>query len=160
MKKFIIQGIALTLIIFTSLSIATSKKTNLPFFSQKEKYFTIMINNVKIKVAVSDTDSKRQKGLGGKTSLASDSGMLFIFPKEGRYRFWMKGLSFPLDFIWLKNNEVLQINKNVPPPQKGQNEGDLPIYYPTQDVNMVLEVNGGFSDQNSIMIGDEIEIIK
>lgn len=159
MKKFTIQTIFLVIIIFLSLAVATSKiSTPLPFLQPREEIpGEIKIGNTKIQVEIADTKDKRSQGLGGKESLASSSGMLFIFPKADKYSFWMKGLKFPLDLIWIRNDVVVDIIKNAKPPQPNQKDETLPIYLPREPVDMVLEVNGGFVDSHSIQIGDKIE---
>lgn len=158
MKKFLIQATVLVLIIFLSLAFATSK---LPFFSSEQtKQARISINNTVLNVEVADTSKLRQLGLGEREKLASDSGMLFIFPKKDKHRFWMKGLKFPLDLIWISNYKIVDLNKNVPPPKKGQKDIDLPIYMPVTEVDMVLEVNAGFSESSNTKIGDTINILR
>lgn len=162
MKKFVIQTIFLVIIIFLGLAIATSKiSTNLPLFPQiqRENIKEIKIRNTIIQIEVADTKDKRSKGLGGRESLASNSGMLFVFPKEDKYSFWMKGLKFPLDLIWIRNNQVVDIIKNAKQPDLNQKDETLPIYLPREPVDMVLEVNSGFVDQNNIRMGDKIETI-
>ena len=46
--------------------------------------------------------------------LAQDSGMLFVFEKEGIYNFWMKNTLIPLDIIWIDgNNKIIFIKENL-----------------------------------------------
>lgn len=125
---------------------------------QGPTFENLQINGNILKVEVANTASKRSKGLGGRESLASDQGMLFIFEREGNYTFWMKGLKFPLDFIWIKGNQVLDIMPNIPPPQPGQTDQDLLIYQSKMTVDKVLEVNGGTADRLYIKIGDIVKI--
>lgn len=162
MKKFVIQTIFLVIIIFLGLAVATSKiSTNLPLFPQvqRESIKEIKIRSTIIQIEVADTKDKRSKGLGGRESLASNSGMLFVFPQPNKYSFWMKGLKFPLDLIWIRNNQVVDIIKNAKQPDFNQKDETLPIYLPRESVDMVLEVNSGFVDQNNIRMGDKIETI-
>src|SRR5436305_1009786 len=51
---------------------------------------TVVIHNTVISVEVVDTDATREKGLGDRESLAENTGMLFVFPKDDTYGFWMK----------------------------------------------------------------------
>ncbi len=161
MKKFTIQIIFLVIIIFFALGIATSKiSTDLPFLpkTQREETVSIIIGNAQVLVEIANTKDKRTRGLGGREVLASNSGMLFVFPQEDKYRFWMKGLKFPLDIIWIKNNMVVDIIKGVAPPMQEQKDETLPIYIPRETVDMVLEVNSGFVDANKIKTGDTLKI--
>lgn len=156
-KKFIIQAVLLITILFASLFFAT-RPGSLPFLPQTSKVSQAIIGDISLNVEIADTSSKRSKGLANRERLASNSGMLFIFDKESKYSFWMKGLKFPLDLIWIKNRQVVDLIKNVLPPEVGQKDETLPIYVPNQPVDMVLEVNGGFIDSNNIKIGDTITI--
>jgi len=162
MKKFTIQTIFLVIIIFLALGVATSKiSTNFSFLPQvqKETIKEIKINNTILQIEVADTKEKRSKGLGGREVLASNSGMLFIFPKEDKYSFWMKGLKFPIDIIWIRKNIVVDIIRNAKHPEKNQKDEILPTYLPREQVDMVLEVNGGFVNSHNIKINDTIELI-
>lgn len=166
MKKFAIQVVLLVLVIggsilFFSTSNGSSNAAGnffLPFLPQKEITKTLQINGAILQVELADTPSKRSKGLGGKESLGENEGMLFTFTKLDKYPFWMKGLSFPLDFVWIKGTEVVDVSENVPQPSPGQSDKDLPIYSSKVEVDKVLEVNAGMVKKLNIKIGDMIEI--
>lgn len=157
----------LVLVILGALAYQTGKLSFLGFLpaapallhpAQTSKQTELLIKDLKLKVEIADTNEKRAKGLGGRVSLASDSGMLFIFDKPDFHIFWMKGLSFPLDFIWLKDKKIIDITKNALASDPKTPDSDLPKYQSNQAVDMVLEVNGGFIDKNGLSIGDSIEI--
>ncbi len=158
MKKFVIQFIVLLVVIFGALAIYASKITSLPFVPERPKTSVVQVKSTKINVEVADTAAKRKQGLGGRQSLASDSGMLFIFEKPDVYKFWMKGLSFPLDLIWIRDETVVDIIKNAVPPMSGQKDETLPLYAPSQPIDKVLEVSSGFVDNHGIQVGDTIII--
>lgn len=161
MKKFIVQAILLLVIIGTSLLIfqQSIKLPALPFMPGGTAIQQLEINGAKIKVEVADTQAKRSRGLGGRESLASDEGMLFNFPKEDKYPFWMKGLTFPLDFVWIRGETVVDITENVQPPTPGQTDQSLPIYQSKEAIDKVLEVNAGSVQRLNIKVGDKIRII-
>lgn len=162
MKKFVIQAITLLAVIFGALAIYTGKLPNNLRLGPPPQTQTseVVIGGVKIKVDLATSPEKRRQGLGGREFLASDSGMLFIFEKPDRHAFWMKGLNFPLDFMWIRNRVIVDIIKEAKPPTESQKDEDLPIYLPQIPVDMVLEVTGGFVDSHNIKIGDNIEIVK
>ncbi|TXG99807.1 MAG: DUF192 domain-containing protein [Candidatus Moraniibacteriota bacterium] len=83
-----------------------------------------------------DTKEKRAQGLGDRASLERGTGMLFVFPTEDRYGFWMKGMQFPLDIIFIRQGVVDSVARNRLP-------GDLTPVFPHQPVDHVLEVNAG-----------------
>ena len=126
-------------------------------FSPTQKNVTI--NGKMIEVSVAGTADQRTKGLGGVTSLDANHGMLFVFPSnEVNPRFWMKDMLIPLDIIWIDNGKIVKIDKNVPPPSKGIPDAKLAVFSSTKPVSHVLEVSAGFSDQNSIKVGDSVQV--
>lgn len=163
MKKFTIQVILLIIVIAGSLFLfnagnQTGGKIDIPFLPQPAKTGTLQIGNVSLTVEVADTNSKRSKGLGGRESLPQDQGMLFIFDRTDKFPFWMKGLSFPLDFVWIKDDTVADILENILQPEAGQSDSALPIYSSKVEVNKVLEVNAGTVQRLNIKVGDKIQL--
>ena len=115
---------------------------------------TVFIKNIPIYVDLAINDTERQKGLGEREHLDDGRGMLFVFPNPEKFQFWMKDMQFPLDFIWIKDNVVIDLTKNVPI----YTDGVYTRLQPSEPVNKILEVNAGFIDKNQIQIGDPIVI--
>lgn len=159
MKKFVIQFFLL--IIVTGVAIYFVKPggntINLSFFPQSKKTTILQINGNNIKVEIADTKEKRNKGLGGREALATDSGMLFIFDKPAKYSFWMKGMKFGLDLIFIRENEVVDIIQNVLPPQIGEKDENLHIYMSKTEVDKVLEVPSGTAKNLGFQEGDIVK---
>lgn len=163
MKKFIVQSILL--IIITALALVffgpTSKSTkiDIPFLPKAPTFKELQINEAKLKVEIADTPSKRSRGLGGRVGLGRDDGMLFIFDKADKHSFWMKGLKFTLDFVYIRDGKVTEILSDIKPPLEGQKDESLPIYQPKEAVDMVLEINAGTVQRLNIKEGDTIKLI-
>jgi hypothetical protein len=107
-------------------------------------------------LTLAKTAQEKMKGLSNRKSLDKNGGMLFIFEKKGKYSFWMKDTFIPLDIIYIDNNKIVDILKNLSP-QAGKT-GLLPIYTPKTDSNYVLEINGGLSEKNKFKVGDTIKL--
>ena len=115
------------------------------------------INKLKIPVEVARTPAAAQHRLSGRESLAADKGMLFIFNKPDYYRFWMPNMNFPIDIIWISQNTIAGIHKNV----SNQFDPANPKFYtPPQPVNKVLEVNAGFAQKNNLKVGDPFNFVQ
>jgi len=57
-----------------------------------------------------------QRGLSGRPSLASGTGMLFIFQALSKQSMWMPDMRFPLDIVWLDENlSVVSITYGLQP---------------------------------------------
>jgi uncharacterized protein len=174
MKKFWFQMIGLVVLILAATFLAFNQKYLTPltklFIQQPENTGQDNLGQVSIikilspdgvtkaqlKIELADNKEKRNQGLGNRASLATDSGMLFIHDETSVLTYWMKGMEFPIDFIWIKDDMVVDIIPNAAPPVPGQKDETLVRYAPTVPVNKVLETNAGFASENNIQKGDKI----
>lgn len=118
---------------------------------------TIKINSTTLEVEIADSNEERAKGLSDRDSLEKDKGMLFVFSSSSKANFWMKDTKIPLDIIWIKNNKVVSINKNVQP-EPGKKDSELQVYPSPGEIDYVLEVNAGFSEKNNIKPNSPVSI--
>lgn len=120
--------------------------------SQTPEKKSIKINNHKINIEIADTPEEQYRGLSERENLCENCGMLFQFPDKRKVDFVMRDMKFDLDIIWISDNKIIKIDKNLPA------EGSEPknIYNSDSLINQVLEVNAGFCDQNNIKTGDLI----
>jgi len=142
--------------------------TQKPSFLNLSKYLqssnsvqkkTMTVGSKTIQVEIANTQDLRTKGLSGRTSLPADSGMLFVFDLKGETPvFWMKEMLIPLDMVWIGDGKIVKIDKNIPAPPKNTSDDKLDKIRANQPVDYVLEVNGGFSDQNNIKVGDSVTL--
>ncbi len=146
MKQKTVLIIAITIIIAIMIIINQGLISKNPLSS-------IRISGIDIYVQIAKTPRQIEKGLGGQNSISEKEGMLFIMPSAKRYLFWMKDMKFPIDIIWIYNNNIIDINKNIPI----SNNSDLPVYKSIIHANYVLEVKSGFSDRYKIKVGDAVE---
>jgi hypothetical protein len=61
----------------------------------------LVVGGQSIQVEVAATPAARQRGLMGRTHLAPDSGMLFVFDAPGRHCFWMRDTPLPLAIAFI-----------------------------------------------------------
>jgi uncharacterized membrane protein (UPF0127 family) len=117
----------------------------------------IQVGREKLFVEVVTTEPAYERGLSNRPTLKGNQGMLFDFRHEGAQRpgFWMKDMLISLDFIWIRQGKIIDIDKNVPLPK---NDAEPPIYYPPSNIDMILEVNAGWSDKHNITVGDEVKL--
>ena len=124
----------------------------------KEDLAYIKINDSYITAEIAETPQQRETGLSYRDNLDEKSGMLFVFASYQKPFFWMKDMLFPLDIIWIKDDKIIDIDKNLAIPQPEEPLNRLPKYAPSESVNYVLEVNAGFSDTNALSVGDSVSI--
>lgn len=115
---------------------------------------TIYLKEQAWQVLVADTPTALTRGLSGVKQLSAH-GMLFLLPQAGRPVFWMYKMQFPLDFIWINENHVVDLHTNVPAPKPGAAAAAIARVQPQVTATAVLEVPAGFVAQQQIKIGDK-----
>lgn len=101
------------------------------------------------------TAEEQAKGLGERDSLPSDKGMIFRFSPSQKPTFWMKGMRFPLDFLWVKDGAIIDLTEHIAAPLTTPQTA-LPTYQPSSNVDTVIEVNAGFVEHYKIKVGDRV----
>lgn len=120
----------------------------LKFQSLIGKYQTIHVAGQTLRVEVARTGQELSKGLGERNAIGSD-GMLFVLPGRDVARFWMQGMRFDLDFVWIDGNKIISLTPRI-------SAGSKEIYSSSGAVTHVLELPSGDIAKRGIKIGDEI----
>ena len=117
----------------------------------------LQIGSSQIDVEIANNPKSRQLGLGNRTFLPENQGMLFIYTYPDFHAFWMKNTLIALDMIWIKQGKVVGITANVPVesnPARPQN-----YYLPPTKVDWVLETNAGWAARHQVKVGDTVKLI-
>lgn len=101
---------------------------------------------------VADTPTEQYTGLSDHESLGEDEGMLFVFKHESTRSFVMRGMSFPIDMIFIGADGTITTVHEAPV----ENDSDLTNY--RGEAKWVLEVNYGYTAEHGIEAGDRVEI--
>jgi uncharacterized protein len=75
-----------------------------------------------LRLAVADTEARRERGLMFVATVPPDEGMVFVFPdaSDQRQEFWMKNTIAPLDMVFVRaDGTVSSIAANVPATKRG-----------------------------------------
>ena len=121
---------------------------------------TVSVGGAAFGVEVAFTPEDRARGLSGRDSLADGSGMLFVFESGQASSFWMRGMRFDLDFVWIGDGcEVVDIHARVPAPPSGEGVGGLTTYSSQPPARYNLEINAGEAAKRGIEIGDLVRFI-
>ncbi|WP_347405019.1 DUF192 domain-containing protein [Nodosilinea sp. LEGE 06152] len=118
-------------------------------------YFEISGKQILLETAV--TDQEKRQGLKGRSSLPMNRGMLFTVNPEQVVQLWMAGVRFPLDMVFLHNEKVSAVLRDVPP--CSTSPGDCPIYPSGGIVDSVIELAAGTADSLYLAEGSTIKIL-
>ncbi|EKD33441.1 MAG: hypothetical protein ACD_76C00029G0006 [uncultured bacterium] len=150
MNRFQKSGLIVVILLIVAVISVIVVNTN-----DMEKISITFQNNAIINAEVAVDLKDQVIGLSGRESLDPDSGMLFVYESEDIRNFWMRGMNFPIDIIWIKDDTVVGFEENVPMPG---NSDEIARVSSDVAVDMVLEVSAGFCAKNSLVVGDSLDI--
>jgi hypothetical protein len=129
----------------------------LPFLrsdlSVVEEAQTIELAGQSVRMTVANTPETRTQGLSGKGRLDDDEGMLFVFPEDGIYSFWMKDMQFSIDIIWISySGNIVDIRERVSP------ESYPTVFTPREEARYVVELPAGWVEEYDVKVGDIVRL--
>jgi uncharacterized membrane protein (UPF0127 family) len=94
------------------------------------------------------TQDERSRGLGEREALCATCAMAFPFKVPGKHAFWMQGMRFSLDIVWIAGDgRVVHIQRHIAPESQE-------VYQPEVPATLVLEFNAGALD--AVVVGDTL----
>lgn len=117
----------------------------------------ILVGGVPLTVEIAADLASTTRGLGGREGLAPDTGMLFVFDRPQLLSFWMKGMLFCLDIIWIEGGAIQGAAENVCPAPPGTADADLTPYTAPAPVTYALEVPAGWLAAHGLGAGAPVE---
>jgi len=150
MVFYILLGVLLILLVFVGFKLIQPSKApqnlSLSQVCYGQKCFLVELAKTKEQLAY---------GLMNRKELAKDSGMLFIFEKDGMHPFWMKNTLISLDIIWINNSgKVVFIKENAEPCSNIFCNQIIPQGL----AKYVLELNAKTVEEIGLKVGDSLEI--
>lgn len=112
-------------------------------------------DSVTVQAMIASTPTQRARGLAVRDSLSDQEGMYFIFPEAGYPLFWMKDMKFPIDILWIRGDELVDMTLDLQPPGR---DGQLPQYGPRVAIDRVLEVPAGFARRHGLRLGMRVAV--
>lgn len=115
---------------------------------------TVSIGFTRIRAERAVTPWAKARGLSGRERLGEAEGMLFVYPVPAQHPFWMNGMRFDLDFIFIRGDRVVDLKEKIPAPAGGDPPATV---IPGAPADKILEVNAGFIAEHGIKIGDKVK---
>jgi uncharacterized membrane protein (UPF0127 family) len=105
---------------------------------------------IDLNIEIAESDYETQTGLMYRKGMERNQAMLFIFSEAALHSFYMKNTAFPLDIIFINENQkIASFQKNAKPFNQNGLSSQVPVKY-------VLEVNAGLTEEWLLEIGDRI----
>ena len=117
----------------------------------------ITVGGVPLTVELAYLPADRSLGLSYREGLAPGTGMLFLFEEPAPRSFWMRGMQFCIDIVWIENSVIQGAAESVCPEPAGATGADLTSYVSPVPVTYVLEVPAGWLDAYGLGPGTPVE---
>lgn len=106
----------------------------------------------RFQVEIADTPQAQRRGLMFRKKMATDEGMLFIFPTPRVASFWMRNTILPLDMIFIKADGTIEtIVTRLDTGSDKSTRSQSAVAY-------VLELNAGTAAAHGIKAGQKLHI--
>lgn len=106
-------------------------------------------------VEVAQTLEEQRKGLQGRTELAKDKGMIFVYQSEQPLKFWMKDTLISLDILFFDSEgRFINGHYQVPPCKSFI----CPNYGSSQPAQFVVELGAGRGQALKLEPGDALKL--
>lgn len=113
--------------------------------------------SLRVDAEIADTEPLRERGLGFRDGLRAGWGMLFVYENASRHTFWMKGMRFCLDIIWIEAGQIQGAAESLCP-VPGAADANLPRYDSPGAVTYILEMPAGWMSAHGFKQGTAVDI--
>jgi uncharacterized membrane protein (UPF0127 family) len=117
---------------------------------------SVSINDKNLSLLIAKSNAARAKGLGERVIIPKD-GMIFFFENPQRLIFWMKGMFFSIDIVWISDDRIVGFVESAKP-EIGISDANLKRYSSPSNADTVIELKNGAVKDLGIKVGDKIII--
>jgi len=125
------------------------------YFATSSRSSSVSIKDTTFNIDIAKTEEEKSRGLGDIKRIPDNQGMLFVFDRPGQHGFWMWGMEFPLDIIFINGDRVVGVYENLP--VLDPDESNPPIWGKQLVSDRVLEINAGLAKKYDIKVGDKVK---
>jgi uncharacterized membrane protein (UPF0127 family) len=112
---------------------------------------SITLGGRAIEVEIARTPKQRVTGMMHRRAIGPDEGMLFVFPYDERFHFYMRNTYVPLSIAFITTGGVIMNIEEMKPLSEETHRSAVPCRY-------ALEMPSGWFERNKIGDGDRIAI--
>ena len=110
----------------------------------------LSVGDATMLVEVADDDSERGKGLMHRDGLATDHGMLFVYPDQRERGFWMRNTRIPLSIAFADGQGRIVHIADMEPFDQSTTRSHRPAMY-------AIEMDQGWFAQHGVAVGSKVE---
>ena len=154
------RSVKLIVVVFAAASLSGCQRGQSPPGTEQ-----VVIAGEEYQLEVAQDEATRAKGLMGRTKIASDGGMLFIFPTSELRSFWMGNCLVDIDIMFLDaNGRVTAIHtmKTEEPQREDEAEAAyqarMPGYSSVYATQLAIELRAGSIQRLGVDVDDKIEL--
>ena len=117
----------------------------------------LLVGETPLVVELSDEPWERGRGLSYRWGLRPGTGMLFESDNDAPRSYWMKGMRFCLDIIWIDDGEIKGAAENACPDPEMIEDADRERFSSGESVQYVLEMPAGWMAEHGYGPGTPVE---
>lgn len=118
----------------------------------------ITVGETTLQVDLAVTPQEQQLGLGYRNGLEPGTGMFFVGEAPQPKTFWMKGMRFCLDIIWIEDEQIVGAAEGACPDPQGTPDQERARFPSGDPVTHVLEVPAGWLDEHGYGPGTPVDV--
>lgn len=118
----------------------------------------IIVGETSLVVDLARSGAQQALGLGYRNGLEPGTGMLFVGETAQEKTFWMKGMRFCLDIVWIEDDRIVGAAEGVCPDPTGTADKDRARFSSPVPVTHVLEVPAGWLDEHGYGSGTPVDL--
>ena len=108
-------------------------------------------STVSVRAEIASTPAQQSRGFMNRKNIPDGTGMLFVFDKDERLRFWMKDTPHPLSIAYIDSSGRIRDIYDMTPFSLAPVESSVSVRY-------ALEVPQGWFDRVNIKVGDTLAL--
>jgi hypothetical protein len=151
------RNVVVIAVFFASIMTAALRTT------AASEHYDLHIGGELFVLEVAADDETRSLGLSGRESIATNGGMIFVFPKAKVRTFFMRDCVIPIDIVFLDHVGVITATyRMVPEEPRGDSESDagyerrLKRYSSQSRSQYAIELRAGTIDRLGLKYGDRL----
>lgn len=153
--------LSLALLVSGAPGVAAQAETTPPWripVAEPHDRIVVTVGDHDLDTMLAVTPGQQTLGMGYRNTLGADEAMLFVNESAEPRTFWMKGMRYCLDIIWIEQGIIVGAAENTCPDPEGTSDADRLRVSSPQPVTYVLETRAGWLADHGYGTGTRVTI--